>query len=124
MILFSHTMKKTFYSFFLAFILISCEGFVGENGVVVDVVTGERISNVIVELKSSNVSGIKDTTSLDGYFRTSTLVGCVFGGCDKYELHFSKSGYENIKIDEKYSRGSEAKYLNQSDTLIVEMKKR
>ncbi len=116
--------KRLLYLFFLALFLISCEGFVGENGVVVDIDTRERISNVIVELKSSNVSGIKDTTDLDGYFHTSTLVGCVFGGCDKYELYFSKSGYEKIKIGEEYSRSSDAKYLNQSDTLIVEMKKR
>ncbi len=123
MMIFFHKPKKLYYLFFFSLLLISCEGFVGLNGIVVDMESGERLSNVTVELETPNVSNIKDTTDLNGYFHTSTLVGCVFGGCDEYELYFTKKGYKKTKIDEMYSRSPKAKYLNESDTLIVEMTK-
>ena len=108
---------------FVSLILSSCEGFVGENGVVLDMETGERISKVKVKLETSNVNGITDLTDENGYFETSTLVGCVFGGCDEYHLIFEKDGYLTTKIDEKYSRSSTAKFIKNSDTLLIELKR-
>jgi hypothetical protein len=118
--------RKTAYLIKLllvTFILSSCEGFVGENGVVVDMETGERISNVKVKLETSNVNGIADSTDPNGYFETSTLVGCVFGGCDEYRLVFEKSGFSTKEIDESYRINSTAKFVKDSDTLIVELKR-
>lgn len=109
---------------FATLILSSCEGFVGENGVVVDMETGERISNVKVKLETSNVNGIADSTDTNGYFETSTLVGCVFGGCDEYQLVFEKNGYLTKKIDESYSRNSTTKFIKDTDTLIIELKRK
>jgi hypothetical protein len=107
----------------VSLILSGCEGFVGENGVVLDKETGERISNVTVKLESSNINGITDSTNKNGYFETSTLVGCVFGGCDEYQLVFEKDGYSTKKIDENYRRNSNAKFIKKSDTLIIELKR-
>ncbi|AUC79943.1 hypothetical protein CW736_11470 [Nonlabens sp. MB-3u-79] len=108
---------------FVSLILSGCEGFVGENGVVLDIETGERISNVKVKLETSNVNGITDSTNKNGYFETSTLVGCVFGGCDEYQLVFEKDGYSTKKIDENYRRNSSTKFIEESDTLIIELKR-
>jgi hypothetical protein len=107
----------------VSLIVSGCEGFVGENGVVLDLETGERISNVNVKLETSNVNRINDSTDINGYFKTSTLVGCVFGGCDKYQLVFEKDGYSTKKIDENYRRNANTKFIKESDTLIIELKR-
>jgi hypothetical protein len=54
----------------VSLIISGCEGFVGENGVVLDLETGERNSNVNVKLETSNVNGINASTDINGYFET------------------------------------------------------
>ena len=104
--------------------LSSCDALIGEDGVVVDSETGERIANVVVKMESDVGLSATDVTDSIGYFNTVEFIGCGLGDCDDYYLlTFKKEGYQTTTIDKYYFRDPNTEYVTEGmkDTLIVKM---
>lgn len=104
--------------------ITSCDKQVGENGVVEDFTTGERLHNVEVKMTSSQ-GNKTDTTNLNGYFSVIKNFSCGFFNCqDDYQIKLIKNGYDTLTIDQNYYKSDLAEYVNEEkrDTLIVKLK--
>jgi hypothetical protein len=116
-------MPRIFFDVIIILLLISCDGSVGENGIVQDSDTGERIPGVSITMDSfyKRIETISDS---NGYFATEHFYSCGIKKCDEtFNITFEKEGYDKLEIDETYR--SSAKYVNQAkkDTLIIEIYK-
>jgi hypothetical protein len=104
---------------FLMFLIISCDGTVGEKGMVQDESTGERIEGVKVTL-NSHYDDVVDSTNVKGYFYLFDDYSCGIKKCDdSFTMTFEKDGYETFKINERYSSSSQATFVR--DTLVIEL---
>lgn len=104
--------------------LISCDKEVGTDGVVIDAVSGERIENVEVHMKSQEQGDEHDTTDSTGYFITYRAFSCGISSCNaNYKVSFTKDGYAPKEINENYERSSEAEFIDgvYSDTLVIKL---
>ena len=72
--------------------LSSCDGLIGEDGVVINSETGERIANVVVTMESDVGLSATDVTDSAGYFNTVEFIGCGLGDCDDYYVITFKRG--------------------------------
>lgn len=104
--------------------MISCEGLIGENGVVVDNETGMRIEGVSVKMNSD--LGSRETfTDTIGFFHATKFVGCGFlGNCDEdFSITFEKDGYEPVVITNNYYNSGNAEFVTPGtkDTLIIKL---
>lgn len=114
------------FVFFLTatFFFSSCESLIGEDGVVIDVETGERIANVTVKMQSNDGANREDLTDSIGYFNTVKMTGCGLGNCDEnYTITFEKEGYQTRSIDNSYYKDPNSEFVTEGkkDTLIVKM---
>lgn len=101
----------------------SCDGIVGESGVVENELTGERIENVEVKLTSNQGDKIVYTDN-NGYYENFISYSCGLASCDDdYSLTFKKDGFQIKTIDETYYNDSTAEFVTEGtkDTLIVKL---
>lgn len=116
--------KITIFIFCCLLILVSCDKQVGENGVVQDLISGERLQNVVVKMTSSQ-GNKTDTTNTNGYFNVVKNFSCGLDNChDNFQIIFIKSGYDTLRIDQDFYNSSLAEYVNEEkrDTLIIKLK--
>lgn len=116
-------MKRILY-LFLLILFFSCDKEVGEDGIVIDDLTGERIVNVNVSLNSKQGDRLKTSDSI-GYFSNYIFFSCGIASCnDDYTLTFEKEGFEDLVIDRNFSRSDDAEYVTEGkrDTLIIRLK--
>ncbi len=116
-------MRKKYYNLilfsFLMFLILACDGTVGEKGVVQDESTGERIEGVKVTLNSF-YDDVIDSSNVKGYFYLFDDYSCGIIKCDdSFTMTFEKDGYETFKIDERYSSSTQATFVR--DTLIIKL---
>lgn len=111
--------------YFVALIALqSCDGFIGEDGVVIDSETGNRIPNVTVSLISEDGVSLETKTDLIGFFNANKLIGCGLGNCDTdFSIKFKLEGYQTTTINETYARNQDTDFVTEGtrDTLIVKL---
>ena len=117
-------MKNYIYCLLLMMFLISCDKEVGTDGVVIDAVSGERIENVEVHMKSQEQGDEQDATDSTGYFFTYKTFSCGIASCNtNYKISFTKDGYVSKEISENYENSSDAEFIAGSstsgDTLVI-----
>jgi hypothetical protein len=101
--------------------LVSCETVTGENGVVLDSATGQRLAGVAVTMFSDNND--TDITDSLGYFIVGRLEPCGLKECPDYSIQFVKEGYDTLLVSSDYAYTDETTYLGGDvhDTLIVNL---
>ena len=101
----------------------ACDQKVGEDGVIQDSITGERIEGVTIKLRSN--AGNKTTVSDQaGYFNTKLNFSCGISSCeDAYTMTFEKEGYENLTTNERYYFKKETSFVTpgKKDTLMFKL---
>lgn len=105
-------------------ILTGCDKQVGENGVIEDSVTGERLQNVTVKMISSQGSRT-DTSDSNGYFSVIKNFSCGIGNCQtNFQIEFIKEDYDTLSISQSYYSSDLAHFVNEEkrDTLIIKLK--
>ena len=108
--------------FAISLLLISCDSEVGEDGVVQNAETGERLEGVAVEMRSSEQGSKMDTTDANGYFHARKTFSCGIVSCNTdFSIRFTKEGFQPLTIGDDY--WEDAEYVNQSrkDTMIVKL---
>ena len=108
---------------FMILALSSCDGITGEEGVVENKLTGERLEGVNIVLKS-HYDEIESVTNQVGYFQVFDSYSCGIKKCDDtYKMVFEKEGFVSFSIDQNYYWSSEAKFVNNEtkDTLLIEL---
>jgi hypothetical protein len=103
--------------------LISCDKEVGTDGVVIDAISGERIANVDVHMRSQEQGDKHDVTDSVGYFFDGKAFSCGIASCNtNYRISFSKDGYMPKEINENFEDSSEAEFLGGPKyTLIIKL---
>jgi hypothetical protein len=119
-------MKDFIYCLLLIMFLISCDKEVGTDGVVIDAVSGKRIENVDVHMKSDEQGDERDTTDSTGYFITYKTFSCGIASCNtNYKISFTKDGYVYKEITENYEDLSDAEFIagnsDSNDTLVIKL---
>ncbi|MEM6297330.1 MAG: hypothetical protein AAF740_01435 [Bacteroidota bacterium] len=107
--------------YLLGFLLLSsCDAVVGDNGVVVNAQTNERLSGVSVRMTSEKGASAVVLTDSIGYFDTRTLANYYD---NEYTITFRKQGFELEIIDEKYFRAETTEFVTAGtkDTLVVKL---
>jgi hypothetical protein len=102
---------------------ISCEGFYGEDGIVIDENNGNRIENVQVTLISDK-GKIETYTDSIGYFYAQEFIACGFSNCDEdFTITFEKENYQTLIINQDFWSLESTEYLNPEtkDTMIVKL---
>lgn len=117
--------KNIIYSLLLllTLILVSCEGQVGYNGVVLDSITRKELSGVKVVM-DSYYQRIEILTYSTGYFATEYLYSYgIINRDPSFTLTFTKEGYDTLTIDENYYSAPGTEFIDKStmDTMIVKM---
>lgn len=104
-------------------IFISCDMEVGTNGIVVDSVTGERIENVAVKMRSQEQGDKNDITDSVGYFNVFRAFSCGIASCNtNYKISFTKEGYVSREIDENFESSPEAEIIEGfTDSLVIKL---
>lgn len=108
--------------FFLT--LSSCDVVTGEDGIVVDKITEERVSGVLVKLQVDNGHYEEDTTDEIGYFNVIEVENCGIIKCpDDFTITLEKDGYQTLTIDGAYYNSELAEWVteNTKDSLIVRL---
>ncbi len=117
---------KKFLNFVVAIFLFactSCDVVIGESGVVEDSVTGERLSDVVVKMTSSQ-GNVTDTTDANGYFKVIKTFSCGFDNCgDNYDIEFIARGYDTLTIGQSFYSSEDAAFVNdiKKDTLLIKL---
>ena len=104
--------------------LSSCDVVTGEDGIVIDNITEERISGVLVKLQVDNGHYEEDTTDEAGYFNVVEVENCGIVPCpDDFTITLEKNGYQTLIINEAYYNSELAEWVNESmkDSLIVRL---
>lgn len=115
---------KTCRVLFFFLVLSSCDHVVGENGVVENGSTGERIENVQVTL-SSEPADFTVFTDSDGSFDATKTYKCgPLERCSPdFILTFEKEGFQSRTIDVDYRFSPSAEFVTEGtkDTLVIKM---
>lgn len=111
---------RIFYVLIIAFALSSCDIDFGENGVVVDNQTGQRIEGVSVKMRNHHKNA-DDVTDVTGYFNVSRSESCGFNCDDNYTVTFTKPGYDTLSIGYSYRQTADFIEGRYDDTLVVKL---
>lgn len=117
-------MKNYIFYILLLVTLVSCDEEVGTDGVVINSVTGDRIENVEVYMKSQEQGDMHSVSDSLGYFNVFKSFSCGISSCNtNYKISFIKEGYLNKEISENYASSADAGYINgkYDDTLVVKL---
>ena len=103
--MFNKLVAKLFIlSFLLSF--MACDGIVGEEGVVQNKTTGERLVEVNVIL-NSHYDKTVTTTDRNGFFQVFDTYSCGLSKCnDNFTIAFEKDGFQTFIIDQDYYNSS------------------
>ncbi len=111
---------KIFYLLLIAFVLTSCDIMFGDEGVVVDNQTCDRIEGVTVKMKNHHKNA-DDVTDATGYFNVGRSESCGFNCDDNYVITFTKPGYDTLSISHSYRKTADFIDGKYDDTLVVKL---
>jgi hypothetical protein len=82
-------------------IIVSCDGYSGMDGIVIDSQTGEAIAGVKITTVSK-YEKIEVETDSSGIFFTMHDYSCLLDCDDSFSIKFRKEGYLNLELNENY----------------------